>query len=329
MSKILLIATGGTIAMRKNEAGKVVPADSGFDLLQSLPDLQVEAEWDVLDFSNVASCNMSPERMLALAKAVEKHFADPGLKGIIITHGTDTLEETAFFLDITIKDHRPIILTASQRDASESDSDGPRNLRNAMLITLDRQAVERGVVIALNEEIHAARDVRKLHTSHVDAFSSGEIGALGNIDNRDVIWRRKPEPTVKLGIPNKLADIAICKAFTGMSPFLIECIAGQGVDGLVIEAFGRGNLPPQLFPAIKKLVSRGVTVVITSRCLFGRTAPVYGYPGGGADLEKAGAWFAGDLATEKVRLFLSIALAQNIPAQDIRRFLINGGVQTK
>lgn len=326
MAKVLLIATGGTIAMRKDKFGKAVPAVSGHDLLESLPALKDEAEWKILDFSNFASCNMDLEKMRNLAIEVDRQFKDPELKGIIITHGTDTLEETAFFLDVSIKDKRPIILTASQRDASESDSDGPRNLRNAMLIALNPQAIDRGVVIALNEEIHAARDVRKLHTSHVDAFNSGEIGALGNIDGGQVIWHRKPEPTVKLGITDRLADVAICKAYTGMPADILHDFVKYGAKGLVIEAFGRGNLPPALVTAIKQIVSEGIPVVITSRCLFGRTAPVYGYPGGGADLEKTGAWFAGDLSTEKVRIFLSIGLGQGIPSKKLWELLSNGGV---
>lgn len=316
--------------MRKDRYGKAVPAVSGFDLLESLPNLRKETEWGVIDFSNVASCNMSPEKMLGLAQIVENNFQDSSIKGVIITHGTDTLEETAYFLDLTIRDARPIILTASQRDASERDSDGPRNLRNAMLIAKNVQAVGRGVVIALNEEIHAARDVRKLHTSHVDAFNSGESGALGAIDNEEVIWYRKPEPSVKFGIPQRLANIAICKAFTGMSPSILECLLNETngtIEGLVIEAFGRGNLPPELMPTIHQFIARKIPVVVTSRCLFGRTAPAYGYPGGGADLERAGAWFASDLSTEKVRILMSIALGQGMEPQELKETLVRGGVQ--
>lgn len=327
MNKILLIATGGTIAMRKDISGKAVPAVSGYELLESLPNLRQAAKWEVIDFSNVASCNMSLEKMQELARIVENSFQDPALKGVIITHGTDTLEETAYFLDLTIRDQRPIILTASQRDASERDSDGPRNLRNAMLIAKDTRALGRGVVIALNEEIHAARDVRKLHTSHVDAFNSGESGALGAIDNEKVIWYRKPEPSVKLGIPQRLANVVICKAFTGMTTRIFEALIDETSDGLVIEAFGRGNLPPELMPAIHSIVKRKLPIVITSRCLFGRTAPAYGYPGGGADLERAGAWFASDLSTEKVRIFLSIVLGQGMEAQKVKEILARGGVQ--
>lgn len=327
IEKVLLIATGGTIAMRKDEGGKAVPAVSGRELIEGLPELSQEADWEICDFSNVASCNMDPQQMRTLALEVERHFShDPLLKGIIITHGTDTLEETAYFLDVAIRDPRPVILTASQRDASESDSDGPRNINNALRIALDPRAVNRGVVIALNEEIHAARDVRKLHTSHVDAFNSGDIGALGCIDTGKVIWHRKAEPTVKLGIPKKLARVAICKAYTGMSPNILRAMVQDDAEALVIEAFGRGNLPPQLIPEISDIISGGQLIVITSRCLFGRTAPVYGYPGGGADLEHVGAWFAADLSTEKVRILLSIALGQGLDKREIRKILVNGSV---
>ena len=327
MEKVLLIATGGTIAMRKDETGKVVPAVSGHELLESLPELSQQADWEICDFSNVASCNMDPTQMRTLALEVERHFSlDPLLKGIIITHGTDTLEETAYFLDVAINDHRPVILTASQRDASESDSDGPRNLANAMRIALDPRAVDRGVVIALNEEIHAARDVRKLHTNHVDAFNSGDKGALGSIDTGEVIWHRKPERTVKLGIQKTLAKVAICKVYTGMPSNILRTMIQDDTEAFVIEAFGRGNLPPILMQEISEIVGKGVPVVITSRCLFGRTAPVYGYPGGGADLERVGAWFSADLSTEKVRLFLSIALGQGMDKKELRKILSNGAV---
>lgn len=327
MKKVKLIATGGTIAMRKDSFGKAVPAVTGHDLLDSMPQLRESALWDVVEFSNVASCNFNPERMLLLARVVNESFVDPDCQGIIITHGTDTLEETAYFLDLTVKDNRPVILTASQRDASERDSDGPRNLHNSMRIALDPRAKERGVLIALNEEIHAARDVRKLHTSHVDAFSSGELGSLGSIDNDEVLWHRKPEPSVKFDLPTQLAKVIICKGYTGMDSRLLECMVDSLVEGVVIEAFGRGNLPPEVVPAIQRITARNIPVVITSRCLFGRTAPIYGYPGGGANLQHHGALFAGDLSTEKVRLLLSIALGQGASNKHLKEILSRGGVK--
>lgn len=328
MSKIQLIATGGTIAMSKDKHGKSIPAFTGSDLLSNLPTSHQEIQWGILNFSNVASCNMSPVSMLALSEAVQDLLKDPELKGVIITHGTDTLEETAYFLDLIIADPRPIIFTAAQRDASENDTDGPRNLRNAMLIALNDQANGRGVLICFNEEIFAARDVRKLHTSQVNAFSSGSYGALGFIDGNKVIWNRKPVPTIKLRTPQFLANIHISKIYTGMTTKSLQFLEEEDIDGLVLEAFGRGNIPPHAVPSVERIISKGIPVVITSRCLFGNTAPVYGYPGGGADLERIGVWFAQDLSTEKVRLLMSVALGSGLSKAELKNLICQRGIHS-
>lgn len=314
--------------MRKDPFGKAVPALNAEDLLNTLKYFTDSTQWQVINFSNVASCQMSPEKMLDLSYKVKECLEDPEINGIIITHGTDTLEETAYFLDIIFEDSRPIVLTAAQRDASEYDTDGPRNLRNAMLIAQNHGALGQGTLVTLNSEIHAARDVRKMHTSRLDAFTSGELGALGRIDGEKVFWYRQTLPIVKFGIPKHLANIAIVKVYTGMSPDIIEYFLEQSSEGLVIEAFGRGNIPPQLVPSIKKAVDNGIPVVITSRTLFGRTAPVYGYPGGGADLERAGAWFAGDLSSEKTRLLMSVTLGQKMPLPELKNILDRGSIRS-
>jgi L-asparaginase len=326
MAKIQLIATGGTIAMSKDKFGKSVPAFTANDLLNKLPQSQQDMQWSVLNFSNVASCNMSPAKMLALSIEIQNLLKDPDLQGVIITHGTDTLEETAYFLDLTIDDPRPIILTAAQRDASESDTDGPRNIKNALLIVLNKQATGRGVLICFNEEIFAARDVRKLHTSQVNAFSSGSYGALGFLDGNRVIWNRRPAWTVKLKTPKILANVPICKIYTGMTAADLQHLEKAAIAGLVFEAFGRGNIPPDLVSFVEQTVSRGIPVVITSRCLFGNTAPAYGYPGGGADLERVGAWFAQDLSTEKVRLLMSVALGSGLSRDELKKIIQLRGI---
>ncbi|KLU61214.1 putative L-asparaginase [Peptococcaceae bacterium CEB3] len=310
--------------MRKDTSGKSVPALNGEHLLDTQPKLAASAQWEIRNFSNFASCNMTPAGMKSLALAVNELFSDPAISGIVITHGTDTLEETAYFLDTVLTDPRPIVLTAAQRDSSEADSDGPRNLLEAMLVALDPSARERGTLVVLNSEIHAARDVRKLHTSQVNAFTSGAAGSLGTIDLNRVYWHRPPSRTPKLTLPDRLANIALVKIFTDMPVSILEAFLASA-EGLVLEAFGRGNIPPELVPALAEAVQRGLPVVITSRCLFGRTAPAYGYPGGGADLERTGAWFAGDLSSEKVRLFLALALGLRLPLPEIKRLLETAG----
>lgn len=326
MPKIQLIATGGTIAMSKDKNGKSIPAISGIDLLGNLAGIHQEVQWEVLNFSNVASCNMSPDRMLALSVEVQNLLKDPSLQGIIITHGTDTLEETAFFLDLIIDDPRPIILTASQRDSSETDTDGPRNLRNSLLIALDDLSIGRGVLVCFNEEIYAARDVRKVHTNQVNAFSSGIYGILGSIDGANVLWHRSAKPSVKFKKPTTLANVHICKIYTGMTDASLRFLKNSNIDGLVLEAFGRGNIPPNLVPIVEEIVSDGIPVAITSRCFTGNTAPAYGYPGGGADLERVGAWFAQDLSTEKTRLLLSLGLNSGLSKDELKEIILQRGV---
>lgn len=324
--KLGLITTGGTIAMRKDAFGKAIPALNGEDLLGTLPSLRESAQWEVKHFSNFASCNMTPTAMSHLARMVNKLFADPEIAGVIITHGTDTLEETAYFLDTVLTDPRPVVLTAAQRDASEPDSDGPRNLWQAMLVAQDPSAQGRGVVVVLNSEIHAARDVRKLHTSQVNAFTSGNLGILGSIDSDRVYWRRQPPRRTKLALPDRLAEVALAKVYTGMPVAVLELLM-HSAEALVLEAFGRGNVPPLLVPVLVKAIQQGIPVVITSRCLFGRTAPAYGYPGGGADLESIGAWFAEDLSSEKTRLFLAMALGLGLPLPEIRQHLASSTLE--
>lgn len=159
----------------------------------------------------------------------------------------------------------------------------------------------------------------------VDAFDSGEYGILGAIDTDYVVWNRRPEATIKLRIPQKLANVHICKVYTGMTEANFRFINEVETDGLVI-AFGRGNMPPNLVPFIRQTVDRGIPVVVTSRCIYGNTAPTYGYPGGGADLEKAGAWFAQDLSTEKVRLLMSVALGLGLSKGELREVIYQRGI---
>lgn len=325
MVKYALVTTGGTIAMQKNSFGKSVPALEGEDLLRLLP-LSYQDEWQAVPYANEASSAMSPYKMLRLVELVNRLLNQNQFGGVVITHGTDTLEETAFFLSLALPNAIPIVFTAAQRDASETDSDGPRNLLNAARIVKSSEAAGRGVLVTMNSQIHAAREVRKLHTSQPDAFSSGPAGILGYVDEDDIFWLRRNSPTITIPLPKRLANIAILKAYTGMSSALLDYLLSQGVEALVIEGFGRGNLPPELVPIIAQAVSeKGIPVVVTSRCPFGRTAPVYGYPGGGVDLERAGVWFSGDLSTEKTRLFLALALGAGIPKSTLKSWLAYNG----
>jgi len=190
---VRLIAAGGTIAMKIDPVKKApVPAISGEDLIATVPELAQVAHMEVENLSNVPSAYMDPDRWVQLQRSVTQALARPEVAGVIVSHGTDTLEETAFFLDLTVDSPKPIVLIGAQRNASERDFDGPRNLHNAARICVDPGARGKGSMIALNHNINAARDAVKTHTSDVETFKSGDLGFLGYADYDRVVWYRAP-----------------------------------------------------------------------------------------------------------------------------------------
>lgn len=311
MGEVIIITTGGTIAMKKDAQGKSLPAVSGEELLQTVPGLnELAATCRVIEFSNFASCNMKPEVMGELSLKIQACFKDHSISGIVVTHGTDTIEETAFFLELTVPDERPIILTAAQRDASEFDTDGPRNIKNAIRIAIDHMAKNRGVMVSLNEEINSALHVAKNHTCNVSTFSSGPYGIIGYCDQDKIRWFNSQRSSYKFRVPEKLPKITPLMVFTGMTGDLIDYAIEQGSDGIVLEAFGRGNVPPELEKSIKKTCEKGIPVVITSRCHNGRVLPVYSYQGGSSRLKDMGCIFSEGISTPKARLLLALALSE-------------------
>ncbi len=320
MKKVVIVATGGTIAMKKNDAGKSVPAVSGEELISSIPGIREIADFEVVNFSNFASCNMKPENLLKLANNIKDILKDEDISGIIVTHGTDTIEDSAFFLELTIDNERPIIFTAAQRDASEFDSDGPRNIINAARIAIDEGAKNRGVMVSLNEEIFGALYVSKKHTSNVRTFSSGNMGIIGYADVDRICFYNNQRSRLKFDIPENFPKVVPILAYTGMTSDIIEFCIKNGANGIVIEAFGRGNVPPELEDAIIMAIEKKVPVVITSRCHNGRVLPIYSYKGGSSRLKDFGCIFSGGISTAKSRLLLGLALTQtneHLKIQDI------------
>jgi L-asparaginase len=190
---VRLIATGGTIAMKSDPVKKApVPAISGEDLLATVPDISKYATVEVENLSNVPSDYMDAERWVGLQKAVNAALTRPEVAGVVVSHGTDTLEETAYFLDLTVRSEKSIVLIGAQRSASEHDFDGPRNLLNAVRICVSPEAKNMGAMICLNNQINAARNVTKMHTSSVETFNFGDFGFIGYADNDRVIFYRYP-----------------------------------------------------------------------------------------------------------------------------------------
>src|SRR5438105_7565587 len=238
---VRLIATGGTIAMKIDPVKKApVPAISGEDLVATVPEIAQVAHMEVQNLSNVPSSYMDADRWVQLQKAVAEALARPEVAGVIVSHGTDTLEETGWFLDLTIESEKPIVLIGAQRNASERDFDGPRNLLNAARICVDRGARGKGAMVALNNNINAARDAVKTHTSDVDTFKSGDLGFLGYADYDRVLWYRAPTrrqhlALKALGENQHLPRVDIVPMYGGADGTFVRAAIAAGAKGRVLQ----------------------------------------------------------------------------------------------
>lgn len=318
---VKLIATGGTIAMKIDPVKKApVPAISGDDLVATVPEIAKVAKIEVQNLSNVPSDYMDPERWVGLQEAVVEALARPEVAGVIVSHGTDTLEETAYFLDLTVAGDKPIVLIGAQRNASERDFDGPRNLLNAARIAVSPEARGKGAMIALNNQINAAREVTKTHTSDVETFKSGDYGFLGSADYDRVIFYRSPLRRQQVPLKEgKLPYVEIVTMYGGADGTLVKAAAAAGAKGIVIQALGWGNVNIPMFEAIKEVIGKGIPVVISTRVPNGRVLPVYGFQGGGKTLKEAGAVFADNLPPQKARILLMLAMQTTSDAAAIQK----------
>jgi L-asparaginase len=315
VSTVVVVSTGGTIAMRPDpETGKLVPAVSGDELMEMLawpeaPPLELD------DFVGVPSFDLHGELALSLARRVLEHSVRADNAGIVVTHGTDTMEETVYLVDRVLASDAPVVFVGAQRGADQPDSDGPRNLADAVRVAVSGEARGRGAMIAFAGEIHAAREARKVHTSALRAFASPGYGPIGHVDGDVVGFRRRPERRPPLPLPERLAPVDSIRLYAGSDARFIRASVESGAEAIVLEGTGRGNANDQVVAGVKDAVSAGVHVVVCSRCIAGRVEPVYGR-GGGRDLAEAGALFAGDLAGPKARILLQLALGVGIDPRE-------------
>jgi len=314
---VVFIATGGTIAMKIDPIKHApVPAISGEDLLSTVPEVSKYATVEVKNISNVPSDYMDPARWTALTREVIAALARPAVAGVVISHGTDTLEETAYWLDLTVDSDKPVVLIGAQRNASESDFDGPRNLLNAVRIAVDPQSKGKGALLAMNNQINAAREVTKTHTSTVETFKSGDFGFLGEVDfDRIVYWRaplRRQHVSIKT---DNMPYVEIVPMYGGADGYLIKAALDHGAKGVVVQGLGWGNVNQPMFAAIKDAIAKGIPVVVTSRVPNGRVLPNYGWEGGGKTLVEAGAVMGDDLSPQKARILLMLLLQDGVMGQ--------------
>ena len=315
--KILVLHTGGTISMQADASGAVVTSsDNPMNHVSNpLEGIQVHS----LDFFNLPSPHIKPKHMLALYQKIKEDAAN--YDGVVITHGTDTLEETAYFLDTMEVPHMPIVLTGAMRSSNELGSDGVYNYLSALRVASDDRAADKGVLVVMNDEIHAAKYVTKTHTTNVGTFQTPTHGPLGLITKREILYFKTAEPRVRFDLDHIQGLVPIISAYAGMTDELIDMLDLEQLDGLIIQAFGAGNVPKETAQKLETLLQKGIPVALVSRCFNGIAEPVYAYQGGGVQLQKAGVFFVKELNAQKARLKLLIALNAGLTGQALKDYM--------
>lgn len=308
---VVIVSTGGTIAEKVDpKTGGAVPALSGKDLLEAVPQLGKIANIKTIEFSNIDSSQMTPELWAKLSKTVDEQLADPSVKGVVVTHGTDTMAEGAYFLDLTVKSDKPVVFVGAMRDASDISPDGPANILNAVIQVCSEEAKGWGVTVTLNEYVNSARNVRKTNSTNVQTFNSGEKGYLGYIGMGKVVRYNEAPARQRLPIPDLLPKVILLETFAGDDGSLVRYAVDQGAKGIVIEGVGAGNVNADVFEAVKYALGKNVAVIITTRVYHGGAWPIYGDQGGGLTLVRSGVILGGDRTGPKARLLLMLALPQ-------------------
>ncbi|RZI49886.1 asparaginase [Lactococcus kimchii] len=322
MKKILILHTGGTISMAEDENGRVSPNENNpmNAVNMQLDEVELVSE----DIFNLPSPHISLSDMLVLKNRIKKAFLSENFDGAVITHGTDTLEETAFFLDTTLSRGKPIVLTGAMRSSNELGTDGIYNLLTAVRVAADSHSWGRGVLVVMNDEIHSARYVTKTHTTNVSTFQTPTHGPLGLLTKNKIIYFHKDSENQHLDVHTVHGNVPIVKAYAGMTGEILDLLDLTSLDGLVIEALGAGNLPPAASQSLQRLLQANIPVVLVSRCFNGIAEAVYSYEGGGSQLYEAGVMFADEVNSQKARLKLLIGLNAGLnDACELRNFMEN------
>ncbi|NOX19318.1 MAG: asparaginase [Chlorobi bacterium] len=320
MKRILIVFTGGTFSMKIDEkTGGAVPYYQGDQLIEKIPEAKGLANISIYEYGNFPGPHMTPEKMFDLSKKIKEFVKRDDVDGIIVTHGTDTLEETAYLLDLTINAPKPIVVIGAMKTSSEPDWDGPRNLVDAIHIINNRNSEGLGVLVCLNGEINAASEVTKTHTENVETFHSLDFGAMGFVDRGRVFFNRAPRKLEHIETDKIVTNVDLIKTFAGMDDKFFRFSADSGAEGIVFEAMGVGNVPPKAFEGIKYARRKRIPMVLVSRCPMGETLDAYGYPGAGKWIKENGVIFTDYLNGQKARVKLMLCLGKTRNEDDLRK----------
>ncbi|HDB3372732.1 TPA: asparaginase [Staphylococcus aureus] len=319
MKHLLVIHTGGTISMSQDQSNKVVTNDiNPISLHQDV--INQYAQIDELNPFNVPSPHMTIQHVKQLKDIILEAVTNKYYDGFVITHGTDTLEETAFLLDLILGIEQPVVITGAMRSSNEIGSDGLYNYISAIRVASDEKARHKGVMVVFNDEIHTARNVTKTHTSNTNTFQSPNHGPLGVLTKDRVQFHHMPYRQQALENVNEKLNVPLVKAYMGMPGDIFSFYSREGIDGMVIEALGQGNMPPSALEGIQQLVSLNIPIVLVSRSFNGIVSLTYAYDGGGYQLAQQGFIFSNGLNGPKARLKLLVALSNNLDKAEIKSY---------
>ncbi len=318
--KLIVISTGGTITMTSGQGSEgIAPTLTAADLLNAVPQIAQQADIEALTFSSMPGASLTTSHIMELARLIQQRF-DCGIAGAIVIQGTDTIEETAFLLDLLVADTKPVIVTGAMRGAQAAGADGPANLLASVIVASSPHAAGRGTLVVLNDEVHAAAFVKKGHTGLASSFVSPNAGPVGLVCEQRVLFISSSGiPRQTMAVPVAMPDIAIIKACLGDDGRLLDTLPGMGYAGVVIEAMGAGHVPQSWIPRLTALAA-ALPVVLAVRTPGGPVfTNTYGFPGSEIDLLGRGLIPAGLLDALKARLLLGILAGNKESAEKMRQ----------
>lgn len=318
MKKVLMLATGGTIASDTNEkSGKLASGVlTGEEIIEKC-DIPADIEVKVDSFFQKASMHLNFSDLIKIKEELDNYLNTDDFDGIVITQGTDTLEEASYFMHLISNYSIPIVFTGSQRSPQEVGTDSFINIKNAILAACSEDLKDVGVTVVFNERIFHSRYVRKEHASNIQGFNAFGYGYLGIIDNNNVRVFQKPNYREYLELKRELPAVDIIKVYMEADGKYIQAAINSGVKGLVLEGVGRGQVSQAMMPAIKECIRQGIAVVITTSAVEGEVYPTYDYEGSTYDLMENGVLLGKDYDSKKARIKLLAGLASNVELEHL------------
>ena len=328
LPRIIVLATGGTIAgqgANADRAGYIPGKIPIEDLLSNIPSINKIADVKGEQVASVGSYDMTIKIWLKLARRINEIFANNEADGIVVTHGTDTQEETAYFLSLTIKWDKPVVLTGAMRASTSLGADGPKNLYDAILVASDPQSIGKGVMVSFNETLYDSKNVVKMNTTHVNAFDSPNTGPIGQVYDGRVIYysqplkKRNDDTYFDISRLDSLPNVQIVFIYVDASAIAINAFIDDKTEGLIIAGVGNGSINKDILQGVEIAVKKGIIVVRASRVASGRVTQFNQV----FDDKKLGTIAADNLNPQKARILLMLALTVTKDKNVIQKMFLN------